>query len=83
MLFRSPETTISFVLKDAGDVKLEIYNIIGQKVKTLVNEHREAGTHSVVWKGTDDNHRHVSSGVYLYKMRNGKFSSTKKMILMK
>lgn len=79
----NPETTISFVLKDAGDVKLEIYNIIGQKVKTLVNEHREAGTHSVVWKGTDDNHRHVSSGVYLYKMRNGKFSSTKKMILMK
>ena len=62
---------------------LDVYNVKGQKVKTLINEHRTAGQHSVVWNGTDDNNRKVSSGVYFYRMRNGKFSSTKKMILMK
>ena len=79
----NPETSISFSMQEAGDVSLEIYNIRGQKVKTLLNEHREAGQHSVVWNGTDDNNKRVSSGVYFYRMRKGRFSSTKKMILMK
>lgn len=79
----NPETTISFNLKDSGVVRLEIYNIKGQKVRTLLNEHKEAGNHNIIWNGTDDHNRKVASGVYLYKMRNGRFSSTKKMILMK
>ncbi|MFA7056578.1 MAG: choice-of-anchor J domain-containing protein, partial [Candidatus Cloacimonadales bacterium] len=79
----NPETSIGFSLKDAGNVTLDIYNIKGQKVKTLLNEHREAGTHNIVWNGTDDNNKNVSSGVYFYKIKNGKFTSTKKMILMK
>ena len=79
----NPETTISFTTQKDNLVTLDVYNVKGQKVKTLINEHRTAGQHSVVWNGTDDNNRKVSSGVYFYRMRNGKFSSTKKMILMK
>jgi flagellar hook assembly protein FlgD len=52
-------------------------------VKTLVNEELEAAYHTVTWNGDDANGRLVGSGVYFYKMRAGKYTSTKKMILMK
>jgi hypothetical protein len=79
----NPETTINFSMKEIAPVSLEIYNVKGQLVKTLVNEIKGAGNHSVVWKGVDDNNRPVSSGVYFFKMNTGKYSSTKKMIMMK
>ncbi|MCB5265732.1 MAG: carboxypeptidase regulatory-like domain-containing protein [Candidatus Cloacimonetes bacterium] len=79
----NPETTISFSVKDAGPVNIEIYNVKGQLVKKLVNDVKAAGEHTVVWNGNDNNGRAVSSGVYYYKMNAGKFSSTKKMIMMK
>ena len=79
----NPETTITYSLQDTTPVTIEIYNIKGQLVKTLVNDHKAAGNHSVVWNGTDNSNRNVSSGVYYYKMRAGKYSSTRKMILMK
>ncbi len=79
----NPETTIAYSVKEASPVNIEIYNVKGQLVKTLVNEVQEAGNHSIVWKGTDNNGRSVSSGIYYYKMTAGKFSSTKKMIMMK
>ena len=79
----NPETTISYSVKDREPVTLEIYNIKGQLVKTLVKGIQEPGNHTIVWNGTDDNGRSVSSGVYYYKMQAGKYSSTKKMIMMK
>jgi len=79
----NPETTISYSVKEALPVSIEIYNVKGQLVKTLINETKAAGTHTVVWNGSDNNNRPVSSGVYYYKMNAGKYSSTKKMILMK
>ncbi|MDP2400466.1 MAG: choice-of-anchor J domain-containing protein, partial [Actinomycetota bacterium] len=79
----NPETTINYSVKDASPVTIEIYNVKGQLVKTLINEIKDSGNHSVVWRGTDNNNRAVSSGVYYYKMSAGKYSSTKKMILMK
>ncbi|MDD4277454.1 MAG: choice-of-anchor J domain-containing protein [Candidatus Cloacimonetes bacterium] len=79
----NPETTIRFSTKEAGPVALEIYNVKGQLVKKLVNEDKAAGNHTVVWNGTDLNNRPVSTGVYFYKMNAGKYSSTKKMIMMK
>jgi hypothetical protein len=79
----NPETTINFSTKEDGNVRIDIYNIKGQKVKTLVNEHMKADNHKVVWTGEDSNGRQVSSGVYFYKMKAGKYTSTKKMILMK
>jgi len=80
----NPETAIYFSVEQTSLlVNLEIYNLKGQKIKTLVNEILPAGSHSVIWNGTDKNEKPVSSGVYLYKMKTGNFVSTKKMILMK
>ena len=79
----NPETAIKFALKEAGNVRIDVFNIKGQHVKTLINEHLEAAHHSVVWDGKDTNGVNVSSGVYFYKMKTGKYSETKKMILMK
>jgi len=79
----NPETTISYSVKERGPVTIEIYNVKGQLVKTVVKGIQEPGNHTIVWNGTDDNGRSVSSGVYYYKMQAGKYSSTKKMIMMK
>ncbi len=81
---RSPVTNIAFSIKEAGNVSIEIFNTKGQKIKTLINEDITAGDHTIVWNGKDDNGNSVSSGVYLYKMRSdGRYTSTKKMILLK
>jgi len=66
-----------------GHVKLEIYNILGQLVTTLVNEERQPGEHTVYWNGKDMHGRDVPSGVYFYRMKAGEFTDVKKMILMK
>jgi hypothetical protein len=80
----NPETTIEYSLKEPGNICLEIYNIRGQKVRTLVNEFREAGYHSVIWSGRDFNGNRVSSGIYLYRLNvNEKTVASRKMILLK
>ncbi|MCK5050248.1 MAG: T9SS type A sorting domain-containing protein [Candidatus Cloacimonetes bacterium] len=80
----NPETTISFsVVQTSSLVNLDIYNLKGQKIKTLVNEILSAGNHSYIWNGTDEKGKSVASGVYLYKMKTGNYVLTKKMILMK
>lgn len=79
----NPETTIRFSVKEKCHVNISIYNIKGQLVKTSVNEEMNSGYHSVVWNGTDNHGRDVSSGVYFYKMSAGNYSSIKKMIVMK
>jgi hypothetical protein len=79
----NPETTISFTLKQPSKIELRVYNLKGQLVKKLFSEAKPAGAHSIIWDGTDDNNRTVSSGIYTYKLSSGKFSTTKKMILLK
>lgn len=80
----NPETTISFsVSQNSMFVNLEIYNLKGQKVKQIVNMQLPAGDHAVLWNGTDETGKAVSSSIYFYKMKVGKFVSTKKMILLK
>ncbi len=79
----NPTTTISFSVKEDGPVKLEVFNLRGQKVKTLINDSRKAGNHKVLWEGTDNSNRSVASGFYMYKMSTKNYSSTKKMLLMK
>ncbi|MDD3536504.1 MAG: choice-of-anchor J domain-containing protein, partial [Candidatus Cloacimonetes bacterium] len=79
----NPETTISYSMVNAGPVNIDIYNQKGQLVKNLVNGNATAGNHTIVWNGTDNNGKNVSSGIYYYKMNAGKYSSTKKMIMMK
>ena len=80
----NPETLISFNLQKANDIKLEIYNMKGQKVKTLVNKRYIAGYHSIVWDGTDNSGNPIGSGIYLYQLKAGsEFSRIKKMLLLK
>ncbi|MCL1826954.1 MAG: T9SS type A sorting domain-containing protein [Candidatus Cloacimonetes bacterium] len=79
----NPETTISYSVNDPSVVKIEIYNIKGQKVKTLVNELKQRGMHSVVWNGNDEDNRSVSSGIYFYKLHSGHITDVQKMVLMK
>jgi flagellar hook assembly protein FlgD len=66
-----------------GHVQIEVFNVRGQRVISLVNEHRLPGSHRVVWEGTDSNGRAVSSGLYFYRMTTGEFTQTRRMLLMK
>ncbi len=79
----NPETTIAFSVPAAGATTLKIYNLKGQVVRTLVNDVREAGNHSVVWNGMDDNGNSVASGMYLYRVNHNDKSITRKMLLAK
>jgi len=79
----NPATTIKFSIETENQVSLEIYNLKGQKVRTLVNEIRSEGLYSQMWNGKDEYDNNVTSGIYLYKLKAGDFQQTKKMILMK
>jgi hypothetical protein len=80
----NPSTEIRFsVAQSSSAVELSIFNLKGQKIKTLINEAIPIGNHSVIWNGTDDNDKDVTSGVYLYKMKSGDYRKTRKMILLK
>ena len=71
-------TVINYQLPLDGCVKLEVYNLLGQKVATLVDEKQGAGSRSVVWDAAN-----VSSGLYLYKLTAGDFSETERTMLVK
>jgi hypothetical protein len=79
----NPTTTISFSLPEPMHATVEIYNILGKKVKTLFNDLAEAGENSVVWQGDNDSGQPAASGVYFYRMKAGDFQQSRKMILMK
>ncbi|MCK9334651.1 MAG: C10 family peptidase [Candidatus Cloacimonetes bacterium] len=79
----NPETTISFDLAEQCPVTIEVFNIKGQKVRTLVRDSYAPGHHSVVWNGTDAKGRTVSSGVYFYRMITPTNTLIHKMLLMK
>jgi flagellar hook assembly protein FlgD len=63
--------------------RLEIFNILGQRVKTLVAGEQQAGPHEVSWNGTDEFDRPALSGVYLYRLTAGTFSSSKKILIIR
>jgi hypothetical protein len=79
----NPTTIISYSVLNADNIIIEIYNIKGQRVKTLVNENKNTGHYQVTWNGTDDSGRSVSSGIYFYKMTTGDFVDIKKMMILK
>jgi hypothetical protein len=79
----NPETTIPFSLSKAGNVKINIYNTKGQLIKTLLNDNKKAGNHSVKWNGKDENGNAVSSGMYFYRLQTDKVTYTNKMLLLK
>jgi hypothetical protein len=79
----NPTTTLSFSLPNAEQVSLEIYNLKGQRVKSLTRGMLPAGKHSYVWNGMDESGQPVASGVYLYRLQAGSFTESRKMMLMK
>jgi len=79
----NPETDIFFSLPERTQVSLIIYNILGEKVKTLADGEMDAGTHSIHWNGRDEAGNSVASGVYFYRLKAEDFDQTMKMILMK
>jgi len=79
----NPETEISYVLPTACFVELSVYNLLGQKVRTLVDESQSAGLKNVKWDGKDENGANAASGIYFYKIKAGEFTQSKKMVIIK
>ena len=80
----NPETTIEFAMGKAGHASITIYNILGQKVRSLIDGSVTAGTHAVKWNGKNDIGVRVPSGVYYYTLHaSHSFKQTKKMLLLK
>ncbi|MBL7960547.1 fibronectin type III domain-containing protein, partial [bacterium] len=79
----NPTTRIAFDVAQSGNVKIKIYNVLGQEVATVVNRYYETGRYNIEWNGRDDMGRQLSSGVYIYRLETGKVSRVKKMLLVK
>jgi len=78
----NPTTTIPFTLDSSGHVSMSIYNIMGQRVTTVVDTYMNAGSHIVTWDGMDNRGNHAGAGIYLYQLRAGSSTVTKKMLLL-
>jgi hypothetical protein len=78
----NPSTTIPFILEKSGLVDLSIYNVLGQKVRTLLKGYTTAGAHQPVWNGLDEQGRGVGAGIYIYQLRSGSKVESKKMLLL-
>ena len=72
-----------YELPVGAQVKLEIYNILGQRIRTLVDKDQAIGLHRIQWDGKDDRGLKASSGVYIYRLKAGTFNESKKMLLLK
>ena len=79
----NPSTNISYDLPENMMVSINIFDLMGRKVKTLINEYQPAGSKSIQWSGTDNYDRPIPAGMYLYTIHAGNFIQTKKMILLK
>jgi hypothetical protein len=79
----NPQTTVEFSLAAHSQVTIEIFNILGQRVKTLVDESKPAGSYRVIWNGDNDSGQKVSTGIYFYRFTTENHSETKKMMLLK
>jgi len=79
----NPTTSIIFSLAEPRRVELKVFNILGQEVRSLVNDYRETGAYSVIWDGKNNQGREVPSGIYLYWLQAGEHVFTKKLTLLK
>jgi hypothetical protein len=79
----NPETSIKYSMSKDDEINISIYNIKGQLVKTLIDEHQESGHHEVIWNGKDNKNKQTSSGVYFMKMETSEYKKLQKMLLMK
>ena len=79
----NPATTIRFYLPEKGGVLLEIFDVSGKYVACIVDESMERGRHTIEWNGQDQNGNPVSSGVYFYRLKAGKNTISRKMVLLR
>lgn len=79
----NPTTLIHFDLPEAGQVKLTVYDAMGRLVRTLVSEHRPAGSYEILWDATDEHGTRVASGVYLYRLEVNDFTAVRRMLMLK
>jgi len=79
----NPSTNISFTLARRAEVSLEVFTVLGTKVKSIADGEFQSGNHTVTWDGTDNSGRPVASGIYFYSMKAGDFIATEKMLLLK
>ena len=79
----NPSTKIRYGVPHDGNVTLMIYNVLGQKVRTLVDDARAAGRYEVNWDGKDDHGRAVGTGLYLYRLETGQSALVQKMLMLK
>lgn len=80
----NPSTTIEFSIQNESNIQITIFNIKGQKIKTLFNNNCSNGNHTIIWNGVDESNNPVSSGIYYYKLKvNGKTEVVKKCMLLK
>ena len=79
----NPETRIEFALPQTAQVRLTVFNVLGQSVNDLVNGELPRGVHAVTWNGTDNSSRAVASGVYFYRLETDRQQLTRKMLLLK
>lgn len=79
----NPVTNISFEISQSQNVRLRIFDITGQTIKMLVNDFKDAGTHEIVWDGTNDSGIKQPTGIYFYELLTNEQNSTKKMLLLK
>ncbi len=79
----NPSTTISFSIERTTEVSLDIYNVLGQRVKTLVNDVMDAGSYQTEWNGTDNDGNSVTSGIYFYRLSTDNYNKIHKMMLVK
>jgi hypothetical protein len=79
----NPSTTIRYSLGATGRVTLKIYNLLGQHIRTLVDDVQERGEYAVPWNGTNDSRTRVASGVYFYRLEAGPFTQIKKLLIVR
>jgi len=79
----NPETTIGYQLPEASRVILNIYNLLGQQVRTLVDKDQAAGYHIVPWDGKDARGQNLTSGIYMYQIKVGSFVASRKLVLIR
>ncbi|MFQ6008617.1 MAG: T9SS type A sorting domain-containing protein [Candidatus Zixiibacteriota bacterium] len=79
----NPSTVIEFTVPRRGHIELSVYNLLGQRVATLVDEPMHPGVYRAVWYGTDQAGQRVASGIYFYRLKAEQFVQTKKMVLLK
>ena len=79
----NPSTEIRFDLPEEGQVELSVFNMQGQKVRTLESGRMTPGYHAIIWNGTNDNGNRVSTGMYFYSIQTNKFQAVRKMLFLK